>query len=83
MKDRTFPRHIHVWREIDYSKDRSTALVTCAKCEANRRDNGKFLFPKVAREFRRQVRHGIEPHFVRGELVGVDWAAWAANRSNA
>lgn len=82
MKDKTFPRHVHVWREIGDGRA-DTALVTCSQCEANRRDNGKFLFPKVAREFRRQRRHGIEPHFVRGELVGVDWAEWKSNESNA
>ena len=71
MRDTTFPRHVHVWREVGGKG--GTALVTCSKCEENRRDNAKFLFPKVAREFRRQIRHGIEPHFVRGELVGIDW----------
>ena len=82
MRDTTFPRHVHVWREVGNVTD-TTALVECYKCESNLRASATFLFPKVAREFRRQIKRGVKPRFVRDGLVPVDWSKRKASGSNA
>lgn len=62
-------RHAHQWREaqLHMNKTRGAGMViqcaTCAEIE--------FLNERAAREFRRQIELGIEPHFDSEGLVPV------------
>lgn len=74
MKDRTFPRHIHQWRELlPRGGHERTTFVVCDQCEKQRRDSVLHLNAKATAEFRRQVRHGIKPRFDRNVLIGRIW----------
>ena len=76
-RDTTFPRHVHVWREMLIrecdSTDR-TIFVMCDKCEELDRESLKYLDSSATAEFRRQVKHGLKPRFVRDGLVPVEWS---------
>ena len=75
MRDRTFPRHVHVWLELLPRGDGArTTFVVCDLCEKIGHDTVKYLDSRATAEFRRQIKHGIKPRFVRDGLVPVEWS---------
>jgi len=67
MKQNT--RHVHQWREaqLHMNKTRGNGMVIqCAGCKEI-----EFLTARAAREFRRQRRMDLEPHFDNEGLVPV------------
>lgn len=74
MKDRTFPRHIHQWRELlPRGRYERTTFVVCNLCEKQEHDSVRYLDRSATTEFRRQIKHGIKPHFRGNALIGYNW----------
>lgn len=74
MKDRTFSRHVHQWRELlPRGGHERTTFVVCDLCEKQGHDSARYLGRDATAEFRRQVKRGIKPRFDRNKLIGYDW----------
>ena len=70
MRDRTFPRHVHIWREWQQVGEYDhTTFVFCERCAKNGRANMLYLSRKATLEFRRQIKAGIKPRFVGNSLI--------------
>ena len=67
-------RHRHEWRELLQrgGHDR-TAFVICDKCENEGRDTAMYLSTSATSEFRRQIKHGIKPRFIKNVLIARNW----------